>query len=56
MEDDGAVGATVAYSDSRRFAAAVQKLRELRVPFVAETPEQLRELNRSKCKASLCRK
>ena len=56
LEDDGAVGATVAYSDSRRFAAAVQKLREVRVPFVAETPEQLRELNRSKCKASPYRK
>ena len=52
LEDDGAVGATVAYSDSRRFAAAVQKLRELRVPFVAETPAQLLELqrNQERCK------
>lgn len=55
LEDDGTVGATVAYSDARRFASAVQKLRELCVPFVAETPEQLRELNRSRCKASPCR-
>lgn len=52
LEDDGAVGATVAYSNSRRFAAAVQKLKELRIPFVAETPAQLLELrrNQERCK------
>lgn len=56
LEDDGTVGATLAYSDARRFASAVQKLRGPCVPFVAETPEQLRELNRSRCKASPCRR
>lgn len=47
LEDNGSVGATVAYGEPSQFTSAMQKLEELCIPFVAETPEQILALHRS---------
>lgn len=44
LEPDGSVGTTVAYCTPKQFADTVRNLQRLGAPFVAETPEQLREL------------